>query len=1258
MNDARRSFPAARLVLALGASLLLPAAMRGQEPAQRRPVDNPAAREEWFLRGRQSPDRLPAAEHLRRAFQQRRAVRFAQRRVLRGVAGVAPGMANFGGTTGSGTWTELGPRPLNTSGSLGYAGGPPQQDYGDLSGRVTAIAIDPSDATGNTVYVGAAYGGLWKSTNAMSSTPTFTPLTDSSQVPTLAVGAIGLDGSTGPTTIFIGTGEPNDSVDSYYGEGILESSDGGKTWSQVTSADNGAESFIGMGFSKIIFDAANPQVVLSAVSDHTAGDPQAADYAGIYRSTDHGATWALVLQGASATDGSATDLAYDPAAKTYYAALTGNGIYKSTDQGATWTAVASPFAAGVPATQLDTSGNPYFFRASLAVQNGTVYALIADSAGDQATPTPCTSTSLTGCDTGLVQSTNAGQTWTPIPMPDTSLAPGGQTNLYCETNGGGAVSCQGGYDQDIAAPATGGLVIGGLDLWSVATVPATATGNGISNAWVNLTNAYGSTAGTVHSDQHAITMLNASTWFIGNDGGVWSTADAGSSWQNLNATLGNIQFESVTADQQNTGVWFGGSQDNGTEKLTGPGETWTRFYLGDGGFTAANPLSPLQYFLAYTGVALFRSDDAGGDMNNSPQDVVDSSVIPDAADFYVPYLVMPAPNTSFILLGTCRVWAGPDDNTVPPFAATSPTSGGWYTASNDLTTGGSGSGACASNGDYITDLASAANDPDVAWAVTDDGQAQVTTDLTSAAYGSPAAWTNVAANMPVPSGPLSSVAINPINPNVVYVGAQGFAGVPGQGHVFKTSDGGNTWTDITGNLPDAPVNWIMIDPNGPNNDIYVASDVGVFVATDGGVTGEQWEQVGQGLPNTAVFQLALSPSTWTGSRELAAATHGRGMWEIAPLPTPDFTLSATPSSQTVLAGAVTTFTVTATGENGEAGPIGYTCTAPAAGCTVSPASAAPGMAVTVTLAAGAVAQGLNTVTISANEVNLTHTVSATITGTPFTLAAAPGSQTVLAGAGASLTITAQGGSGFTGSIALACTAPTSGCTVSPASITPGGSAAVTVAAAQLPSGSDTITVTGTSGSTVQTASSAVTVQDFAMAAAKNTASVSPGQAATYNLTLTSAGGFSGAVALACTGAPSEATCTVAPASVTPTNSGASAVVTVTTTAASGIVPLDVPPGDNNPPWRYALVVLLAALLAAGFAAPWDSGRRRPARRLARVLLWTAILGATVFAAGCGGGSSSSPPPSNPGTTAGSYTLTVKGASGSLSHSVSLTLTVQ
>ena len=125
-------------------------------------------------------------------------------------------------------WVSLGPAPLASD-----ATGNGSQDYRQVSGRATAIAIDPADTTGNTVYIGGALAGVWKSTNAASTNPanvTWTPVLD--YAGTLAVGAIAIqpgNGDPSKSVILVGTGESNSSADSYYGLGLLRSEDGGQS---------------------------------------------------------------------------------------------------------------------------------------------------------------------------------------------------------------------------------------------------------------------------------------------------------------------------------------------------------------------------------------------------------------------------------------------------------------------------------------------------------------------------------------------------------------------------------------------------------------------------------------------------------------------------------------------------------------------------------------------------------------------------------------------------------------------------------------------------------------------------------------------------------------------------------------------------------------------------------------------------------------------------------------------------------------------
>ncbi|HZT72755.1 MAG TPA: hypothetical protein VE996_03810 [Terriglobales bacterium] len=1123
-----------------------------------REPDNALRRAEWFLRGRKALDGRPIAAHLLDALAQRRRVPLA----------AVPVPRMFSATRG--TATTL-PPPISTSGSWTELGPSPQNDMGfvRVSGRVTALAVDlVNDPTGNTVYAGTAYGGVWQSTNGLSANPMWRPISDGT--PSLAVGALALDASTNPATIYVATGEQNNSIDSYYGVGIMKgvpNMTGGWNWTLVSSADTGAHPLLGLAFARILVDPVNPQILLAAGGSSTdlAAFSLANSYTrGIYRSTDGGQTWqlAFTVSDAQSTNYSCTDLAYDAANKVYYAALRSHGIYKSTDQGQTWTAVAapSPFVGGTSVNMAQ-----FFHRAALAFTNGTLYALMSDIQGLPATPQPCAAGQTSGCDTGLAASKDGGATWQPVAMPvcGTLASNGACSNSDPLFSNGGAD--QGFYDIYVAAPpgAQGALLVGGIDVWS------TPNATGSTTTWTDLTQAYRScTAGTVcsvvHPDQHAIAFVNATTWYIGNDGGVWATTDSGGGtnaqggagdWANLNTDLGTIQLMAAAADPSRPGIYTGGSQDNGTAgNGAGSGKEWGETWFGDGGYAAIDPTSPNRYFTENSdggGASvpiILRSDNAGvpgnctwpgGDLstcNPSYNPILTTDGLPELGSFYIPYQLTPN-DPAQIILGTCRVWSGPADATTAD--------DGWLPISPDLTSHNSPAGTCGP--DYVQNLAVAPSDAATIYAVTTDGRVQRTTK----AFDLSPAWTDLTA-APLPTNgslPFGGIAVSPDDPNTAYLGVLGFVSGSSFGHVYKTADGGATWTDITGNLPDSPVNWILVDPEIPN-DVYVATDVGVFVITDGGSAGsaEIWQQLGNGLPNVAVLQLTMDPS-----RNVIAATHGRGAWAIAALGTPaaDFTLTSPAAVQTVAAnGTTASFTI------------------------------------------GAAAQG-----------------------------------------------------GFSGTIALSCGSGVT-CAFSPASITPGQTSTLTVSGlSSVSTSSVSVQVLGASGGTTHSLNLTVAPGTFSMFVSPDQNSINAGASVKATVTVTPQPGFSGSVALACTGAPTNGTCTLNPTSVT-LSGGTPQQATLTVATNTGALP-PLPGAPNF--WLFGLLAAALAALALAMAAC----RRRAAWLLPAVLL---LL---LLAAGCGGGGTVLPIQNNGAPTPpGTYRLTVTATAGAVTRTQIVTVTVQ
>lgn len=1056
--------------------------------------------------------------------------------------------ASFGGA-----WTSLGPQPETAT------------PWGDVAGRVTALALDPANTTGNTLYVGAAYGGLWKSTNAMSAQPTFTPIGDN--MPTLAVGSIAIDDSTSPPTIYVGTGEPNNSLDSYYGVGILKSADGGQTWTEVTEADSGAETFLGLAFGAIVIAPSQPQTLLACASNAKDTQDGGTEVPGVYQSTDGGQTWSLVLSqpdnvpGYATADSACTSLVYDATRGEYIAALRGRGYYaSSTGAASSWTALASPFPSGTAATVEN------FYRASLAVRGADWFGIIADYKDNPSAPG--------STDTGLAVSVNGGQSWQPIAVPP---------SVFCAAQG--SVPCQGAYDQYVAAPPGGtSLVVGGIDVWSA---PAA---NGTSTTWTNLTNSY--STGSVHPDQHAIAFVDGTHWFIGNDGGVWSTANAGAAWTDMNATLNTIQFMSVSAI--GGGVYFGGSQDNGTALSAASGTAWKLIWGGDGGDTAVSPANTQELLTENSDVSLQESQDGGSTFNP----VVTSSTITDASSFYVPYELDPSDPTQ-VLLGTDRVWEGPADPTAPGT--------GWA----PLGTQSVNTSLCTQTTDTVTAIAGAPSSADVIYEGFADGTLMMTANATAAQPG----WAPI--NVPVahacnPPTPVGTLAVSPADPNTVYVGLQGL----GTGaHVYKSTDGGSTFTDITGNLPDVPINSIVIDPNTPTN-VYVADDVGVFASSDGGQANEVWSRLGTGLPAAAVLQIAL---TGGSTPSIVAATHGRGAWVIPAQAPPNFTVSLSPASQTVNGGApggTATLQLTTAAVNGypTSGTLTLTCTVSYGSCGVTPASVTVGATTTLTLDTSQMQAGTTeTVTVQATDGVLTHSATAQFTVQGFSLLVTDPQGTTLRyleAAGPAATkdvgLDSLGGIDFSDPITVSCPNAPAGITCTPNAasydLSQSGYVNATlsvVASASTAPGAYTINVSATGGGLTQSTTFTVTVVDFTLALNPTLAHALRGvNSVTTTATVSTASGFTGAVTLSCSGG--GLACAASPASISPgqsatiivsglnaLSSAMQSLVTVTATSGSQQVtqPLTVEVDDfaiSYPPNNGASVAVLPGVQTVAF----------------------------------------------------------------------------
>ena len=585
-----------------------------------------------------------------------------------------------------------------------------------------------------------------------------------------------------------------------------------------------------MGFSKIAFNTVSVNVAVAATASTNEGiiegleNPIQANL-GLYGSNDGGQSWnyaSISDNGVTISPGSGTSIVYNAAAGLFFAALRYHGFYGSSD-GLNWSRMATQPGTGLTTAACPSqAANPSvcpIYRGEIAVTPGRneMYFWYVDvNANDQ----------------GIWLSTNSGTSWT-------------QINENGITNCGDNFGCgtdQGAYNLSLLAAPDGtatDLYAGAVNLYKcmISTIsPTCGTG---AQGFLNLTHVYGcppdfGSIAHVHPAQHAMAslLINGNTqdvMYFANDGGIYRALDgytdlpSGScgtpnSFDSLNQTLGSmtqiVAFAQSSSDQD---LLLAGSQGNGAPATASAqlGGAWRNMNYGDTGFTQISTSNEDQWFLltppdALSGVNIFACSSGIGchfQDFQSNQVVSGASVGGDTGPYYTPSLFDPA-NGVEMLVGTCRVWRG-----LP---------GGSFTVlSHSFET--SGDGICT--GDEVNLVRSIATggawdnngNSNVIYVGTDGfGPLIPTTPLgghvwvsTNVAEGL-STWVDRTGPINPNSYPISSIAMDPLDHSglTAYVGIMGF----GVSHVWQTGNGGITWVDFTANLPDAPVDSILVDP--------------------------------------------------------------------------------------------------------------------------------------------------------------------------------------------------------------------------------------------------------------------------------------------------------------------------------------------------------------------------------------------------------------------------------------------------------------
>jgi len=701
----------------------------------------------------------------------------------RALSAAAPGgIAMVAPVVGSSNWVQLGPTVI-----------PNGQTHTAarvlVTGRITAIVVDSTNT--NIIYLGTAQGGVWKTIDGGLN---WSPKSDNEV--SLAIGALAMDPSN-HLILYAGTGEGNFSGDSYYGNGVLKTIDGGDTWTTLARPI-----FTGTRFGRIAITPGTPTRLFAATGD------------GLYRGTNGGTTWTK-MTGSSLPDFDAlapldprrrvTDVCIDPVTPTtVYAAFWGGGIYKSTNAGTT-TPTWTKLAGGLPsATAAPPNG---FTRIALGISPSspqTIYALFANNDITSPPPGPPYRYAI---DKFYV-TTDGGSSWNSIPLP---------------AGPGRGIGGQGFYNLNVAvAPSTPDIVyLSGMSVWK-------AVRNTSTNAWT-ITNV----GKNIHSDNHALAFQPGSPSIIyaGCDGGIYKSIDAGATWSDtINKGPCITQFEFIDQHPASDAVIFGGTQDNGTLQFRNS-PVFNHAADGDGGFVIIDQTQPTNVLHTYYGNTPERST-LGGKWGNWTD--VKKGIVPGNVGQFYPPMTLDHTNQNNIAFGTDRINLDASQGTSRwPKKVILPNIGK----------------ACVSAIHYVnSNLIYVGTDAGQVYRLANSGGSWTKTAIHAPPLPDHYIWDIVA--LP---GNVNEVIVVMSGFNISHVWHGAVA-------VAKTGTSA-TWTNIcgtgAGTLPNIPVNALAIDPAAPDT-YYIATDIAVYRTINAGAS---WTQFSEGLPNCAVFDLRLHNPT-------------------------------------------------------------------------------------------------------------------------------------------------------------------------------------------------------------------------------------------------------------------------------------------------------------------------------------------------------------------------------------------------------------
>jgi hypothetical protein len=836
------------------------------------------------------------------------------------------------GKTSTSSWFSLGPKNaiypafLNRHGSQ-YV----------TSGRITALAIGPTCTLNScTLWVAAAGGGVWKTDKALGGA-NWVNVSDGF-FGSGAIGALTYDAA--HNALYAGTGEDAAAGDAEAGVGVYKSTDGGKTWNPLGGNGN----FTNRAIRTIAIDpndaTGNTIYVTSGrgvhgISSTTAGAvsqiPPGTPGVGVWKSTDGGATFtqaqpSTVVLGPQpgqtflssfGSSRGATALAVDPTHPgVIYASAYNVGIWRSNDNGAIWTQIHAVSNTGAMRSEFAVTTTPdnHTRMYSGEGDSGTPYSRVfVAEAVESGSPTFVDKTSSNVADAGYATfNFCTGQCWydqrivSPAGHPDMVYVLGSYT--YAEDHG-------------------------------LSNARALLLSTDAGSTFTDLTDdAQGTNASHngLHPDQHAFAVnpSNPNQYFEGSDGGLMRSdgtftdissrcdsrglsepalsrckqllSRAPTSYTSLNNGLQTLQFQSLSVNPANAKNVQGGTQDNGTFETTGSSVTWPQTIFGDGGLSGFDSTNPAFRFHTYFDAQVDVNFNSGAPPNWDW--IADSFFIPpgnsEARLFYFPIITDPAVHGT-MFAGLTHVWrtkdnGGPSqaylDQHCNEFTGDFTAQCGDWVQLGDASTNGRLTCATTTtntctygatrSGGSVGWISRTTADNSTAWAATTTGRLFISKNA-NADPASAVTFTRLdSLDATSPNRAISSISIDPANPNRAYVSYLSYnelvattLGDTHPGHVFLvTYDpvlNTATWTNLEGTgtpIGNQPVNGVAYDPG---KDLYASTDFGV-IKLAGASAANGWTVAAPGLPVVTVAGLTINP----GARQLLAATHGRGAYQL------------------------------------------------------------------------------------------------------------------------------------------------------------------------------------------------------------------------------------------------------------------------------------------------------------------------------------------------------------------------------------------